>query len=221
MEELTIRRYRASDRAAVRKIAWDTAFIGKPADAFFQDKEILADFLTIYFTDYEPESSFVADRFGEAVGYIMGTINLDRMEKTYRRFIIPRLVVKALLRGTLLHKKNLLFLFHCLQSWRRNEVMTFEYASPRLATLHINFAEPYRGKGAGAKIYARYELYLRQARVREIILTTSSPDAGRFFVQQGFRLMRTGERSYYSHITGEKLPVYYYGKRLRLHGNQI
>ena len=46
MEDIVIRKYKREDRQAVRDIAWETAFMGKPADVFFSDREIFADFLT-------------------------------------------------------------------------------------------------------------------------------------------------------------------------------
>ncbi len=40
----------------VRKISWDTALLGESGSIFFDNEEILSDVLTLYFTDYEPES---------------------------------------------------------------------------------------------------------------------------------------------------------------------
>ena len=72
LEDVVIRQYRKQDREFVRSIAWDTAFFGSPAEIFFSEKKILADFLTLYFTDYEPESCFVAENQGRVVGYLIG-----------------------------------------------------------------------------------------------------------------------------------------------------
>ena len=54
------RKYRPSDRAAVRRLCCETGFIGNPIDPVFEDRELFADFLTAYYTDFEPESAFVA-----------------------------------------------------------------------------------------------------------------------------------------------------------------
>ncbi len=53
-----IRSYRASDREAVRQLCCDTGFLGEPIDPVYEDRELFADFLTTYYTDHEPESSF-------------------------------------------------------------------------------------------------------------------------------------------------------------------
>jgi hypothetical protein len=69
----TIRGYRASDRAAVRQLCCLTGFLGSPIDPVYEDRELFADFLTTYYTDHEPESSFVLEIDGELKGYLLGS----------------------------------------------------------------------------------------------------------------------------------------------------
>src|SRR5881392_2235600 len=71
--QYSIRSYRASDRGAVRKLCCETGFLGHPIDPVFQDRELFADFLTAYYTDHEPESSFVLELGGELAGYLLGS----------------------------------------------------------------------------------------------------------------------------------------------------
>ena len=68
-----IRRYRRSDRDAVRKLCCDTGFLGDPIDPVYEDRELFADFLTTYYTNWEPESSFVIEKDGEIRGYLLGS----------------------------------------------------------------------------------------------------------------------------------------------------
>ena len=56
-----IRKYKKEDKKSVRRIACDTAFMGEPCEKFFNGRDFLADILILYFTDYEPESCFVAE----------------------------------------------------------------------------------------------------------------------------------------------------------------
>ena len=63
----TIRGFRATDRAAVRRLCCQTGFLGAPIDPVYEDHELFADFLTTYYTDHEPESSFVIEMDGEIV----------------------------------------------------------------------------------------------------------------------------------------------------------
>src|SRR5438445_597293 len=72
-EQPTIRPYRASDRDAVRRLCCETGFLGKPIDPVFADRELFADFLTGYYTDWEPESAFVLETGGEVKGYLLGS----------------------------------------------------------------------------------------------------------------------------------------------------
>ena len=70
---LVIRSYRASDREAVRQLCCQTGFLGEPIDPVYEDHELFADFLTTYYTDHEPESSFVLELGGEISGYLLGS----------------------------------------------------------------------------------------------------------------------------------------------------
>ena len=68
----TIRSFRASDRAAVRRLCCQTGFLGTPIDPVYEDRQLFADFLTTYYTEWEPESSFVIESEGEIHGYLLG-----------------------------------------------------------------------------------------------------------------------------------------------------
>ena len=106
MENILIRKYSKEDRQSVRDIAWETAFMGEPASVFFSDKEIFSDFLTLHFTDYEPESCFIAEYKGNVVGYLIGARD-ENILKTVSMFkIMPVLFFKALVKGILLKKKD-------------------------------------------------------------------------------------------------------------------
>ena len=188
--------------------------MGKPADAFFQDREILCDFLTRYYTDYEPQGAFIADAGGKVVGYLISARDVTTMEKTFRRVVFPRLVLKSLLRGTLLHPKNLHFFVRCIISLVRGELRSVDLSDAHVATLHINIRDGFRGKGVGDKLLHAFDFYLRQARVPEVIASTASEEAGKFFMRHGFRHIVSIDRSYWRHVTGKKTKVSLYGKRL-------
>ena len=70
---LIIRSYRASDRSAVRRLCCETGFLGEPIDPVYEDRQFFADFLTSYYLDHEPESSFVLEVDGEIRGYLLGS----------------------------------------------------------------------------------------------------------------------------------------------------
>ena len=86
-----IRSYRASDRDAVRHLCCETGFLGEPIDPVYEDRQLFADFLTTYYTDHEPESSFVLEVDGEIRGYLLGSRKPLRNQlyafgKTFRSF---------------------------------------------------------------------------------------------------------------------------------------
>jgi hypothetical protein len=68
-----IRSYRKADREAVRQLCCQTGFLGMPIDPVYEDRQLFADFLTTYYTDWEPESSFVVEIDGEIRGYLLGS----------------------------------------------------------------------------------------------------------------------------------------------------
>ena len=121
MEDVVIRRYKREDRQAVRDIAWETAFMGESASVFFSDREIFADFLTLYFTDHEPESCFVAESKGHVVGYLIGAEDEARVKKIFIFKIMPILFIKAITRGALLKKKDSKYLRNCFNSFLKGE----------------------------------------------------------------------------------------------------
>ena len=211
---IVVRPFRFLDREAIRQISCDTALRGEPGTAFFADREILADALTRYFTDFEPESCFVAEEEGQIAGYIMGATNSRRMEKIFPWKIIVPLLGKALYRGTFLHLKNLQFLGSCLAGILRGEMRQPRFDQQFPSILHINLRKDFRGHGLGGKLISAFLAYLRDRKSPGVHLSTMSPQAGRFFEANGFQKLFVGKRSYFRPIIGSDVPILIYGKYL-------
>jgi hypothetical protein len=81
-----IRSYRASDREAVQRLCCETGFLGEPIDPVYEDRRLFADFLTTYYTDHEPESSFVLEMDGDVRGDLLGSRRLlqDQLHALYQ-----------------------------------------------------------------------------------------------------------------------------------------
>ncbi len=129
----TIRSYRRSDRAAVRKLCCDTGFLGDPIDPVFEDRELFADFLTTYYTDHEPESSFVLEIGGQIRGYLLGSRKpLQNQLYAFAQNVV--LFFRALLRYPSYHERSRKFIRWVIcYGWR--EVP----AAPRLTPhFHVN-----------------------------------------------------------------------------------
>jgi len=73
-----IRPYRECDRQQVREICYLTGYMGESAAWYWRDFQSFADIWTAYYTDEEPESSFVAVRSGRVVGYLLGCVDTAR-----------------------------------------------------------------------------------------------------------------------------------------------
>jgi hypothetical protein len=209
---IQIRKYETRDRGAVRRIAVLTAFAGEPAARFIDGDDILADGLTAYFTDYEPESCFVAERVGQVVGYLIGSVDTRRMSLSSGT-IARRILWKTVSSGFFLKKKNLAFLGRAVISFFRGE-----FFMPDLkgypATLHINLLAEDRRSGAGSALMGVYIDYLVAQKVAGVKMATMSLGAGEFFRKHGFTLLYKGRRSYFRHITGKDFPLHVFGRRL-------
>jgi GNAT superfamily N-acetyltransferase len=213
MSEVRVRPYQTRDRAAVREIAWQTAFMGRPADVFFSDKLLFEDFLTLYFTDYEPESCFVAETKEGVAGYLIGARDERRIGEVTVKKIVPRLLLRLFVRD-LFSPKDMYFCWRLIISALRGEFRGQDFYRSYPAVLHINLKEAMRGKGVGSRLIAAYTAYLMQARCPGVHLATMSPDAGAFFERQGFVLLSRRARSYFRTIAGGDIEVRIYGKQL-------
>ncbi len=209
-----IRKYRTEDRRSVRDIAFDTALMGDSGLAYFDDKEVLSDLLTLYFTDHEPGSSFVAEDKGDVIGYIIGAKDTKIFSKVFIFKIFPRLLAKMVFRSTLFRPKNAIFLFHALLSFFRGEFKMPDLYEFYPATLHINIKKGYRGTKIGAGLIASYTGYLAREGIRGVHLVTMSDEAASFFTAEGFRNLYHSKRTYLKYILHKETPIYIFGKVL-------
>ena len=209
-----IRKYNSSDRSAVRRICCETALMGEPSAIFFDDDEIFADALTAYFTDYEPESCFVAEYDNNVVGYLIGAKDVGRMGKIFAGKIAVPLFIKALRRGALIRKKNVKFLFRVFLSLLKVEFKAPDFSKDYPATLHINIIKECRMAGVGSKLINAYLDYLISQAIKGVHFATMSDKANRFFRKLNFQLLFQGERSYFRHFLDKNVPIYILGRVL-------
>jgi hypothetical protein len=214
MNDIIIRHYQKEDRAAVREIAYNTAYFGDSGQSFFSDREILADVLTAYFTDCEPSSCFVAQTDSTVIGYLIGAKYADKITRCFLTRIFPGLVLKSIWHGTVFKLKNLKFIYHFLRSYFQGEFELPESIKLYPATLHINIRDGYRNSGIGAKLIDAYCQFLIQEKISGVHLLTSSENASRFFQQQGFTILKQGKRTYFRYLLNKDIPIYLCGKKL-------
>jgi GNAT superfamily N-acetyltransferase len=186
--DLHIRPYETRDRAAVRQICADTADAGQPVERFFPDREVIADLLTNYYTQFEPQSTWVVDKGDGVVGYLTGCLNTKRFTRTMVWRIGPGLFFKALVRGTFWHPQTLRFFRANIGLWLTGEHAAHSMLQEYPAHLHINLRDGFRGHGIGRELVQAFLDHAAKAGVRGVHASVSAnnPRACHFFEQLGF-----------------------------------
>lgn len=195
----TIRSYQPSDRAAVRELCCRTGFLGNAIDPVYEDRELFADFLTTWYTDHEPESSFVLEIKGEICGYLLGSRRpLLNQLYSFQQNVV--LFLRALLRYPRYRESSRRFIRWMLgNGWR--EVPAAPRRTPHF---HINLLPEARKVATTRALMSAYLSYLYRCgekRVYGQIVTFESRRGERMFERYGFKVMNRAEitkwRAYY------------------------
>ena len=192
---LTIRSYRATDRAVVRRLCCETGFLGEPIDPVYEDREMFADFLTTYYTDKEPESSFVLEMNGEIRGYLLGSRKpLRNQFYSFRQNI--RLFVRALWRYRRYNLRSRRFVRWMIShGWR--EVPAAPRRTPHF---HINLQPEARKMSTTRALISAYLSYLYRCGEKHVygqIATFDSRRGEKMFERYGFKVMNRSEITKY------------------------
>ncbi|NBO66531.1 MAG: GNAT family acetyltransferase, partial [Acidobacteria bacterium] len=151
-----IRKYEARDREKIRNLCCDTGFLGNPIDPVFEDRELFADYLTSYYTDREPESSFVLLTNGRISGYLLGSRHPGRQQR-YDLIHNAALFLRGMLRYwryTAASKKYV----HWILTRARREVPEAPKGMPHF---HINLLAEARSFASTRALIHAYLEYLR------------------------------------------------------------
>ncbi len=202
--DFQIRKYAPADREAVRRLCCDTGFLGEPIDPVFEDRELFADYLTAYYTDWEPESSFVMVRDGEVRGYILGSRRplRQQMHGLYQNLSI---FFRGLLRYRRYRTASRKFVHWILtQGWK--EVPA---APRRTAHFHINLLADARQVATTRALVDAYLAYLKACGEKKVfgqMVTFESRRGSRLFQRYGFKVLNRSEITKYRDVFPE--PVY-------------
>jgi GNAT superfamily N-acetyltransferase len=189
--DVVVRPYVSADRAQVRRICFETGYMGEPADWFWRDAESFADMFSGYYTDCEPESAFVVEIDGVVSGYLLGAI--DASAAWNPAAVGGRHVLR---RGIAFRPGTAPFVWRFMKDGladvarRRVKVSDLDFADPRWPShLHIDLLPVARGRGAGRRLVAGWLERLRAARVEGCHLQTVAENANAiaFFEVVGFR----------------------------------
>ncbi len=186
---ISIRPYRLGDRQSVRAIALATADRGRPGRWLFPHPEVTADLLTRYYTDFEPESSWVAEMDGRVVGYTAGSLHPGLHRRVMRRHVIPRAVLWSVLRGALWHRRT--------WQWAWATALTgLRYGRPPTipadrypAHMHVNVLPSARGRSVGNALARRFLTYATETGCPGVYAKVQGKNrrARYFFARLGFR----------------------------------
>jgi len=198
-EHTVIRRYRSEDRAAVREISWNTADQGRTVDLYFHDHETVADVLTRYYTDWEPQSLWVAEADrravgpsdGGVVGYLTGCLDTRYCNRIMTWKVVPRALARAIGRGALWRAET----WKLMAAFAGTALLG---GKPKVdlarypAHLHINLRPGFRGRGLGRQLIEQFRRQALEQGIRGIHLVAWGDNAAgrRFFETMGFHLLR-------------------------------
>ncbi|NQT22229.1 MAG: GNAT family N-acetyltransferase [Candidatus Omnitrophica bacterium] len=211
---IVIRKYSLKDREAVRKISVETAFSGEDRHNIVTDDEILADILTLYYTEKEPASCFVASSDGRTIGYLTGAKNKKYMQRTFNAKIVPELISKSITKGIIFERRTLNFLLHLLISFFKGAFSTPDFSRDYPATLHININKGFRHRGIGTQLMFSFLDFLKTNGINGVHLATASENAKVFFVKLGFTVLFEKRIDYLKYVTGRSMPYCVFGKKL-------
>jgi len=199
-----IRRYEPRDREAVRFLCCETGFLGKAIDPVFEDRELFADYLTRYYTDIEPESSFVLVQDGSVKGYLLGSYRPFR-QQLFNFFNNLALFFRGMAKYAFYNRPTRDFIGWILRnSWREVPV-----TPRRSAHFHFNVLPEAQGLAHVTKLMNSYLDHLRTKGVRQVygqVVTFETRRGAKVFERYGFRVVERKEITKYRNTHPE--PVY-------------
>ncbi|HEX8296300.1 MAG TPA: hypothetical protein VF593_08370 [Chthoniobacteraceae bacterium] len=203
-KQFAIRPFQAADRARVRELCCETGFLGNPVDPIFEDRELFADYLTAYYTDWEPESSFVLLVNGDIRGYLLGSRHSVR-QQLYNLYNNVALFLRGIFRYPRYNAASKRFVHWILrQAWR--EVPA---APRRTAHFHINLLADARSVAHTRALADSYLKYLHEHGEKRVFgqMTVFEDRRGtRMFERYGFRVLNRTEITKYRAL--HPAPVY-------------
>ncbi len=199
-----IRKFDPRDRDRVRALCCDTGFLGSPIDPVFEDREIFADYLTAYYTDWEPQSSFVLLVNGEIRGYLLGSRHPFR-QQAYNFYNNLALFLRGIVRYPRYNAASKKFVRWIVrQAWR--EVPA---APRRMAHFHLNLLADARQVATTRALVEAYLQYLHEHGEKAVygqMVVFAGRRGTKMFERYGFKVLNKAEITKYRDVHPE--PVY-------------
>jgi ribosomal protein S18 acetylase RimI-like enzyme len=206
-----IRIYRPADRDAVRQLAYDTADAGQRSS--FADPVLQMDLLTRYYTDHEPQSTWIAEQRGEVVGYLTGCLNTRRFATWMSTRGNAAIVIRMLLRN-LFRPQLWRWVKARIRTVRAGGAHREPWITSHPAHFHLNLKPAARGQGVGAHLLDAFLTQCQNAGVPGVHLPTRHDNvaAQRFFRRHGFQPLAMVEAYRHNGTQLEPVSVLIMGK---------
>ena len=211
---IIVRICKPEDRRAVREISVQSSIFGEYIEQKLLSEEIVADLLTSYFIEYEPQYCFVAEKDNEVVGYLLGSIDVPEMRKVVRNKVMPYLIKKIFQDSLIFNSTNFRLMKNVLKSYFKGEFKVPDFAQEYRATLHVNISPLHRGKMIGSLLVYHFLQILKERQVEGIQFGVLSEKGKGFFERLGFKTLFSGEYTFLRYLSGETQPHYIMGKKL-------
>ena len=204
-----IRPYRPADRPTIRRICIATSWMGQSDDKHIPDDWLWAEYWTRYFTDREPQHTWVVRRPDDdkIVGYLTGTADVGRLGR-FVPFLLPgiilRVVRKRLMRRWQARKAILAF----LRSFARGELELPSLVAEKYpATFHFNLLPEARRQGLGRRLFQTFRERMQAIGVPGIHAEALSPNrpVAAFLRSAGFRLLDVRPINTFAHAEPEPM----------------
>ncbi len=179
----------------MREACIETVWLGAPRPELIPDEKLWADVFTSYFTDHEPQHSWVVSSPDHHIGgYLLGTRDVQRFERDQLRRIPRALLSLRFLRDA---KKRELY------SAYLNALMRFELVSPLKvraefpARFFFTVREEARDRGMGPRLFEPFLGAMQQLGVPGVHTQTLNLNeaAFRFLRRAGFQLVSSWQLS--------------------------
>ena len=213
--DLIIRTARPADRDALRTLCVDTAYFGEPCEAFFPDREFLADLIMEYYIRYEPHHTWIAQYQGEIVAYLSAGFDEAGYTRIMLKNILPGAILRALGRGRIWDRRTVKLIGYNFMSFISGQTR-LPAGDHRAYPVHIhqNTRQGFRGKGIGRKLL---EAFLDTVKKEQALGVRFRALRGEpcfpFFDTYGFKRLACRRVKYWERWL-KKSPLYFmeYGK---------
>lgn len=206
--DIIIRPFENKDRQSLKTICCDVADKGRPIEGFFPDRDFAADVLTTYYTDYEPQSTFVADLNGKVVGYLTGCVDNRRYGLVVFWILFPGFLLRAFVGGLFFRREFFCLVAAALKNWQRWFTWRKKSFHSHQGHLHIGIAAGFRKQHIGEGLVKAFLEYAQKSHVAQIeaCVHDGNVPACRFFERLGFKVTN---RQRMLMASGSKYEEYY------------